>query len=1023
MVNASRGSHRIVLHQDGARTLSFLVAIAIFLTLRADAQNNGVVYQIPASEYSALVDLYNQAGGAGWTYQSGWLDPNATSWRGVNIGGVQYGTNGNVVVQGNVQYLNLGWNQLSGSIPASLGNLTQLQYLDLEVNQLSGSIPASLGNLTQLQYLDLGDNQLSGGIPASLGNLTQLQHLGLGDNQLSGSILASLGNLTQLQYLNLGDNHLSGSIPASLGNLTQLQTLNLEDNHLSGSIPVSLGNLTQLQYLNLGQYLNPGDNQLSGSIPESLGNLTQLQYLHLEGGQLSGSIPASLGNLTQLQELHLEGNQLSGSIPESLGNLTQLQELYLDDNQLSGSIPASLGNLTQLWYWLGLEGNQLSGSIPTSLGNLTQLLYLHLEGNQLSGSIPTSLGNLTQLQCLGLEDNQLVGDVPIFSGPLSWFGAYLWNNCLEISPGTQSRANIDFMISTGRHVYYSPQSTGCQAATIQFVDPNPSLLDANGNLISDVDWLSVGGSVITGVAADGVTLVLLRMPSDNPVTFSLASGDPADGGLSQLGNVGLGAGSVTVSPVPDSLGSNWVFAVYIPPTDFTASFTTNASRLIQFQATGGSGTVTQNLTLVRPPVVLVHGIWDHPIEAWVHTGFADYLRSAGFTVEWADYGANNGAGFDPYRSFNWPVLRVAEAIKLAKLDLTTTGIAVTEVDVVGHSMGGLVTRSYAEGANYRNSANFWAGDIHKLITIGTPHLGSCLANFLEAYLGNGTIAWFSAHGHPIGDGVNDLQVNSPALQHVGQTPFMGYAIAGNVDTLPYYTATENAFNTLIWMVNPFYPSSVRSLLGNSNDTIVPVGSQQGLLAGLQTATIPGIVHIDVGVATVGINIDLGETASPDVQGKVLQMLFEPFASGEFDYFPPPLKFFSVGSNAQCPLNPAVAAQSVGSSAVRPNTQDPSLPGVLILSPTNGAVLNPGSTVTLSATAINGVTFTNVMFFVPPILMIPVAGPPFQTSFTLSSNLVGTANIAILAVDNSGNVYTSSVTVNIQPTASLTFDPD
>ena len=41
----------------------------------------------------------------------------------------------------------LGHNQLSGTIPVELGNLTSLISLDLEDNQLSGTIPAEIGNL------------------------------------------------------------------------------------------------------------------------------------------------------------------------------------------------------------------------------------------------------------------------------------------------------------------------------------------------------------------------------------------------------------------------------------------------------------------------------------------------------------------------------------------------------------------------------------------------------------------------------------------------------------------------------------------------------------------------------------------------------------------------------------------------------------------------------------------------------------------------------------------------------------
>jgi len=43
--------------------------------------------------------------------------------------------------------------------------------LNLSNNQLSGSIPSSIGNILKDGNLLLGQNQLSGSIPSSIGNI------------------------------------------------------------------------------------------------------------------------------------------------------------------------------------------------------------------------------------------------------------------------------------------------------------------------------------------------------------------------------------------------------------------------------------------------------------------------------------------------------------------------------------------------------------------------------------------------------------------------------------------------------------------------------------------------------------------------------------------------------------------------------------------------------------------------------------------------------------------------------------
>ena len=204
---------------------------------------------------AALVAFYNATDGPNWTNNTNWLtDAPLGDWAGVSANRITM----NGRVEGEcVTQLGLRGKQLSGEIPAALGNLLNLADLDLSDNQLSGEIPAALGNLPNLQRLNLSQNQLSGEIPAALGNLPNLQRLNLSGNQLSGEIPVALGNLASLQRLSLSGNQLSGEIPAALGNLANLQRLYLSDNQLSGEIPVELGKIPSLRL---------DGNQLSGRI-------------------------------------------------------------------------------------------------------------------------------------------------------------------------------------------------------------------------------------------------------------------------------------------------------------------------------------------------------------------------------------------------------------------------------------------------------------------------------------------------------------------------------------------------------------------------------------------------------------------------------------------------------------------------------------------------------------------------------------------------------------------------------------
>ena len=159
-----------------------------------------------AGDRAALVALYNATDGPNWTNNDNWLSNRPIGeWHGVTTDG-----------SGRVTEVTLIDNNLQGTLPAQLGNLSNLTLLALHSNQLSGPIPAQLGNLSNLKVLVLARNQLSGPIPSQLGNLSNLTHLILHINQLSGPIPAQLGNLSNLEWVRLSGNQLTGCVPLGL---------------------------------------------------------------------------------------------------------------------------------------------------------------------------------------------------------------------------------------------------------------------------------------------------------------------------------------------------------------------------------------------------------------------------------------------------------------------------------------------------------------------------------------------------------------------------------------------------------------------------------------------------------------------------------------------------------------------------------------------------------------------------------------------------------------------------------------
>ncbi|NTU71564.1 MAG: VWA domain-containing protein [Coriobacteriia bacterium] len=168
----------------------------------------------------------------------------------------------------------------------------------------------------------------------------------------------------------------------------------------------------------------------------------------------------------------------------------------------------------------------------------------------------------------------------------------------------------------------------------------------------------------------------------------------------------------------------------------------------------------------RPPVLLVHG-WSDSSERWLASGWIDGRETVKKDTEWALLKAGVSSAF--YYASDEPVVYLFDyhALQDGKGDIRQNarnlGAAIEvirkrdkcdQVFVVAHSMGGLVSRTYMQGASGRK----YADDVLGLVTITSPHGGVSVLDELSLG-GAGVVApwiadWYSS------DGGKQMQVSS-----------------------------------------------------------------------------------------------------------------------------------------------------------------------------------------------------------------------------------------------------------------------
>ncbi len=510
-------------------------------------------------------------------------------------------------------------------------------------------------------------------------------------------------------------------------------------------------------------------------------------------------------------------------------------------------------------------------------------------------------------------------------------------------------------------------------------------IPSSGSLTDTV----IGAPAATAISADGqsAAVIMIRSNSSDPVQLNLsASGFTAGiGGLTQynadyLDNPSPGRGNQLPINSP-SLGScnpeasnpGCVFlALLWAPDSMPSAGAASGSVPLTIKATQDNSAIQTTIFLQPPPLVLVHGMWSSAAKAW--PDFQNWLGT-NYPHQWifaADYGTSSGKAYSDFVTQSEVMQTMVNALAAAN----NGGVVARQLDVVAHSMGGLVTEYLIENHSSVSPSWFPSDPVHQLITIGAPYNGSPLAatawqnraakaplQSMTAPLGPVCLAWLAAQGQPsltctlaqlfasIGRPMDTLQYMQPPGSQ--DLPFgepintgMSSAIVGQK---PGFSALETFFNTILTVFLP--GQNVNGIVSSSSDVLVPDNSENFYSDKQQPVTINGIVHAGLCGEPQFIQNILGQASPCSDTGETDSPCFWAQAA-----------YWLMGGNGQ---NPSIVGANCSSDPPNPvldltgYTQVPA--SNVTFSPASGSALTINSATSITATS-SAKTITEVLLF-------------------------------------------------------------
>ena len=405
-----------------------------------------------------------------------------------------------------------------------------------------------------------------------------------------------------------------------------------------------------------------------------------------------------------------------------------------------------------------------------------------------------------------------------------------------------------------------------------------------------------------------------------------------------------------------------------------------------------SGTTLEEFTLevFRVPVVLVHGLGGD-------NGSFDLLKKRLSTT----YGGIYDQGFI-FRA-NYPNTNtskfvvnshiVPNAIQSMIDSRKGFGISVGKIDLIGHSMGGLLIRLYLQ------NSGIYKDDIFRVITINTPHSGTQFANLLfdEPAISN-TLKVILDNFKLLGgrtevSALNDLKVDSDPIISMNKSPQLNRNIVPShaIGTRQTIAFTPIAKITAIPKEDLFeYLLNLDILLADVyntafHDIIVPENSQLGGLQDDKKTIIPNQIHV-------------GSTDNFEVFEKVRDLLKSSPKSNSF---------------SQVGFNPVSISYIPFNNLESKNTSTSAFSSISINSPIENEIYSVGDSINIEVVGSNDINeILTIMDYNKDSIYFSQILKPSASFKLVADESSGERKIVVIGKDSENQIFIDSVKIFI-----------